>query len=328
MKRAAKWAGVALGVVVVLIAGFAGFVQVTWSVDHPDTPYPVITASADPDVIARGEYLIHAVAHCSTCHQPVEHVDAHRLETSAPLVGGYAIEAGPFGTYTAANLTPHATGIGAMSDGELARAIRHGVDRHGKLIPIMRLAVGPMSDEDLTAVVSWLRAQEPVEASRSGPQYGFLARALSGKFTPRTEEAPAFVPEGEVSIERGRYLATGPGFCSGCHTPHDPMAGFAPSGPAFSGGTPEPDHKNKGFEITAPNLTPHPTAGLIAGWTEDQFVARFGAGRVIAGSPMPWEGYLLLTEEDVRSIYRYLMSLDPVERDTGPTYRRKGSFKG
>jgi mono/diheme cytochrome c family protein len=329
MKRVAKWAGVALVGVVLVVAGLVGFVQVTWSVDHPDTPFPDVRASSDPEVIARGEYLVHAVGHCSACHMPYENIEARILDTSAPLIGGYVLEAGPFGTFTAANLTPHATGIGGMSDGELARVIRHGIDRDGKLVPMMRFAVGSMSDEDLAAVISWLRAQEPVAAERAGPKYGILAKALSGRFTPNPGEAPPFVPEGGISVERGRYLAGGPAFCSGCHSPLDPMAGFAPAGPPFSGAAaPDPDPTNKGWEIMAPNLTPHAATGRIAGWTEDQFVARFRAGRSIHSSPMPWEGYQLMTEDDLRSVYRFLMSLDPVEHDTGPSYREKGSFKG
>jgi mono/diheme cytochrome c family protein len=328
MKRAAKWAGVALVGVVLVVAGLVGFVQVTWSVDHPDTPFPDVRASSDPEVIARGEYLVHAVSHCSACHTPYENVEARILDTSAPLIGGYVIEAGPFGTFPVANITPDATGIGGMSDGELARVIRHGIDRDGKLAPMMRFAVGSMSDEDLAAVISWLRAQEPVAAERAPTKYGILAKALSRRFTPNPGDTPPFVPEGGISVERGRYLAAGPAFCSGCHSPLDPMAGFAPAGPPFSGAAaPDPDPKNKGWEIMAPNLTPHAGTGRITGWTEDQFVARFRAGRSIHSSPMPWEGYRLMTEDDLRSVYRFLMSLDPVEHDTGPSYRQKGSFK-
>ena len=52
--------------------------------------------------------------------------------------------------------------------------------------------------------------------------------------------------------------------------------------------------------------------------TEDQFVARFRQGRVLPGSPMPWQGFARLTEEDLRAIYRYLKSVPPVKNDVGP----------
>ena len=71
----------------------------------------------------------------------------------------------------------------------------------------------------------------------------------------------------------------------------------------------------------APNLTPDATTGIIASWSEDQLVARFRRGRVHAGSIMPWEGFQGLTDDDVRSLYRYLRSLAPVENDVGPVRR-------
>jgi mono/diheme cytochrome c family protein len=328
MKPVLKWSGFLVVGVLVLVLGLVGWVQLTWSVDHPDTPYPAIVASDDPSVIAQGEYIFHAVAHCSTCHAPADQIQNVQFDFSRPPVGGNVIQAGPFGTFTAANLTSHPTGIGSMSDGEVARVIRHGIGRQGKVSPMMLLAVGPMSDEDLTAVISYLRTLEPVEAQRDPPVYGFLAKALSGRIKPRTGTPPEYVPAGGISLERGRYLAAGPAMCTGCHTPSDPMAGFAPSGPAFSGGSQaEPDRTDAAFEIIAPNLTPHAGTGHISGWSEDQFVARFQAGRIYAGSIMPWEAFQRMTEDDVRSIARYLRTIPPVERETGPPYRKRGSFR-
>jgi hypothetical protein len=39
---------------------------------------------------------------------------------------------------------------------------------------------------------------------------------------------------------------------------------------------------------------------------------------------MPWDNYRELTETDLRSIYRFLRSLEPVANDTGPVYRPAG----
>ena len=55
-------------------------------------------------------------------------------------------------------------------------------------------------------------------------------------------------------------------------------ASFA--GPVFSGSTEaEPDPKDDSMVFRMPNLTPDPQTGHITAWTEDQFVARFRAGR-------------------------------------------------
>jgi hypothetical protein len=69
-----------------------------------------------------------------------------------------------------------------------------------------------------------------------------------------------------------------------------------------------------------PNLTSDPTTGRLAQFTEDQFVERMRAGRAFPGSPMPWQGFRKLHEEDLRAIYRYLKTLLPIVHDTGPPF--------
>ena len=52
--------------------------------------------------------------------------------------------------------------------------------------------------------------------------------------------------------------------------------------------------------------------------SEEQFVARFRQGRLLPGSPMPWQAFSRMSEDDLRSIYRYLKSVPAVKRDVGP----------
>jgi hypothetical protein len=52
--------------------------------------------------------------------------------------------------------------------------------------------------------------------------------------------------------------------------------------------------------------------------TEDEFVSRFRAGRLLPHSPMPWQGFKNLAEDDIRAIYRYIKTVPPVHRDMGP----------
>ena len=73
-----------------------------------------------------------------------------------------------------------------------------------------------------------------------------------------------------------------------------------------------------------PNLTPDPTTSQMGSWTEDNFVGRFRLGEVSAGTPMPWGAYSRMTDDDLRSIYRYLRSLPPVVNVTGPARQKKG----
>ena len=48
---------------------------------------------------------------------------------------------------------------------------------------------------------------------------------------------------------------------------------------------------------------------------EQGFIERFRVrGRLIAGSPMRWEAYALMTENDLPAIYRFLQESVPVSK--------------
>ena len=75
--------------------------------------------------------------------------------------------------------------------------------------------------------------------------------------------------------------------------------------------------------MVAPNITNDPTTGRLARFTENEFVARMRAGRAIPGSPMLWQGYQRMDEDDLRAIYRYLQTVPPVVNDVGPAMVEK-----
>ena len=64
-----------------------------------------------------------------------------------------------------------------------------------------------------------------------------------------------------------------------------------------------------------PNIT---SGGRLATLSEDQFVARMQAGRAIPHSPMPWQGFQQMSDEDLRAVYRYLMTVPKSTQDVGP----------
>jgi mono/diheme cytochrome c family protein len=326
MKKVSKLIGVLIALfALVALAGY-GYVETTYDRVYPDTPLPNIKASTDPEVIKQGEYVANAVAHCSACHGPAEAAAERKLGPRHDLRGGFVMKAGPFGQFVPANITPDPeTGIGKLSDGQIARVIRHGIDRRDRFSAFMSLAVGDMSDEDLTAVVSYLRSVPPVKSQTAATQWGIIAKALSGSFGPKRGGGIPHVASGTVSVGRGEYLAKGPALCGGCHSGLDVMDGFKPVGVPFAGANEaDPDPFDKTAEFVAPNLTPDPKTGIMANWSEEQFLARFRAGRTFQGSKMPWENFAQMTDEDLRSIYRFLRTLPPTPNDLGPTRRAKG----
>ena len=46
-------------------------------------------------------------------------------------------------------------------------------------------------------------------------------------------------------------------------------------------------------------------------------MSRMKAGRAFEFSPMPWNSFSQLDDDDLRGIYRYLQSVPRVERDVG-----------
>jgi mono/diheme cytochrome c family protein len=320
-----KWLGIVVMVLVIVLGAAVGWVLASYNKDYSAIPRPPIVASQDPAVIARGEYVFHAVAHCSGCHT-TSGVQRKRGERP-PVAGGRVFESGPFGRFVARNLTADkATGLGAQSDGDVARAIRYAVDYQGRLLPVMKVALGPMGDDDLAAVVSYVRTQTGVVREEEPERWGFVAKLLAAtKFGPRAPAgAPAAPPSDQPSVARGAYLANGPAACSTCHSRFDPFNGWAMVGMPFTGGGVEGDESDPTSEFEAPNLTPDPKTGRIAAWDEDTFVTRFRGGRAYAGSHMPWENFAEMTDVDLRSLFRYLKSLPPVAHDTGPSHRPAG----
>lgn len=327
MKKLLKLLGFAVGLLVVVVGGAAAYFSMGWPPTFPDTPKPAIAASDDPQVIARGDYLFHAVMHCPVCHAPHDTVNTTKVGDKIAPVGGGEWVMGPLGTLRSPNLT--AATVQGYSDEELARVIKHAVKRNDEPA-IMMMAVGAVSDEDLTAVVSYIRTLESqgeeVAPSEVGLMGKFLFQGPMAFFArPKDYPVPPFVKEGGVSVERGKYLFEGPAFCMGCHSQieWDGEAikfidvGAGRTDPDF------PDPEDPSNVHVAVNLTPDPDTSGIAGWDEQKFVERMRAGRQYKNSPMPWEAYALMTDEDLKSLWAYMEALPPTKNVIGPSYRPK-----
>ena len=180
-----------------------------------------------------------------------------------------------------------------------------------------------MSDEDLTAIVSFLRAQPPVRLEVPDHRMTIFGKALMAfAITPAgpTNTPPSRSPAAVVSVQRGEYLANSVSLCVTCHTNR---VDGSYQGPKFAGGQRLDVAADPTRAFVAPNLTPDPRTSVIGQWTEDVFLVRFRRGEILEGTPMPWGAYAQMTEEDLRSVFRYLRSLPPVENATGPAVQDK-----
>jgi len=284
-----------------------------------DAAYPKVAASSDSAVIERGHYIVRNLAPCASCHgDPTRRADYARGD-EVPLVGGYVFDIPPGKFYTR-NLTPDAeTGLGNVSDSAIARALRQGVGHDGRaLLPFMEMQ--GLSDDDLTAVVSYLRRLPPVRNPVPPHQYNLMGKVVKATVLAKpvgpSSTPPAVAPRG-ATVENGRYIVESVALCWACHTERSQMTG-ALTGPRFGGTKGFTESDDPGHSWSPPNITSDPETGKLGKMSEDQFVARFRQGRIIPLSPMPWQAFSRLADEDLRAIYRYLKTVPPVKRDVGP----------
>ena len=316
LKKILKWTGITILSIVVI------FVILVFSLQNKkfDAPFPNLHATNDSATIERGKYLAYGPAHCSGCHTPAAEQQKVMNGEELPFKGGLEFVL-PIGTLYSKNITPDdETGIGKVADSVLARSLRYGVARDGRAL-FDFMPFHNLSDEDLIAVLSFLRAQPPVKNDVPDNKLTFMGKAVKAFLIKPVG------PDGEVSktvkqdttAEYGKYLATYVTNCRGCHTNRSLMTGEY-TGPFFAGGLKFESSTEKGAYCVTPNLTPDKETGKITGWTQQQFIDRFRLKKIIAASDMPWDQFRKMSDNDLKAIYQYLISLEHVKNATGPTY--------
>jgi mono/diheme cytochrome c family protein len=131
---------------------------------HVDTPPNADKTMSEADMadpVKRGFYLA-TIGHCMECHTPLVN-DRH---DNGQLGKGGQPFPGPWGVTVSRNITSHAmAGLGAWSDAEIKAAITQGLHRDGtKLKPPMAFSLyATMTDQDLSAIVAYLRTVPPKE---------------------------------------------------------------------------------------------------------------------------------------------------------------------
>lgn len=282
-----------------------------------DAPYPDITASRDSAMIARGKNLALGPAHCAHCHAPLSEFVKMDAGEEVPLSGGFNFYL-PIGTLYTPNITSDKeTGIGNLSDREIARSLRYGVRRDGQAI-LELMPFYDLSKDDLTAIISWLRTQPGVKNFRPEHEYNFLGKIVKTfSIKPPGDGIVPPTPPIDSTEAYGKYLVNSVANCRGCHTQRNLMTG-AYTGPELAGGmhfevVNEKGEIIKGKHFVTPNLTKDKSTGVMANWTQNEFLHRFRNGSMIQGSPMPWGPFSRMSDLELIAIYKYLITLEPVE---------------
>ena len=279
-----------------------------------------ITIEITPERVERGEYLANHVMLCMDCHSTRDW-----SKYSGPMVentrgqGGERFDRtmGFPGEYYSSNITPF--NLESWSDGEIYRAITQGIGKGDRaLFPVMPFPnFSKASDEDIYAVIAYLRQLPAIENTTTAPSSDFPMNIIIN--TISTENDPQPIPSKDDKVAYGKYLTTAAS-CFDCHTQFD--KGAYNMEMAYAGG--REFIMPFGILRTA-NLTPDKETGL-GNWSEDDFVAKFKSYDLSTYTPqdspiteyntfMPWTMYAGMETEDLEAIYAYLRSLEPIANE-------------
>jgi mono/diheme cytochrome c family protein len=212
-------------------------------------------------------------------------------------------------------------GIGSYTDGQLAYLLRTGVRPDGSLLLPWMPRMVQASDDDLAAMVAFLRSNDSVVAANPVPSKGtqltFLGRALR-RFVWKPDAllpGPIVAPLlSEDKVAYGRYVVAGMADCYACHSANFALVNNAQPEltPGFLGGG-NPMMDLEGNPVFSANLTPDPETG-IGKWSEREFVTALRSSVKPNGGPMryPMPRYHHLSEEEAAAVFAYLQTVPPI----------------
>lgn len=239
------------------------------------------TIAHTPEQAARGEHI--ALTVCSGCHTTTG---------EPPLSGGFnlANDIGlPIGDLYPPNLTPSGE-IAGWTDSQIFTFFRTGHKPDGRWTMMPVVNMGNLSDEDLYAVIAYLRTQEP-EVNEVPPlRITLLGVILVGadifKLPFEAKAATITAPPEGPTAQYGEYLI-GYQDCRDCH------------GVNFDG-------------VVSGPVPPGPALAHVEGWTVEQFITTMRTGTNPAGHelqpPMPWKQIGRMDDVELTAMYEYLVS--------------------
>lgn len=295
--RILKIIGIGLAGLILLVIVVVGVLHLVGSrrlAAGPAVQVRMIGIPSGEAALARGEYLANVTSGCTNCHGP-------------NLSGKIFVNEPPIGLIPAPNLTSGQGGIGAAyTDEDWLRALRHGIGGDGRVLGTMPSHwFARMSDEDMAALVAYVKSVPPVDNVLPPRNITFPGTIIFGvldyanlpvNLIDHSAVQAATSPVEEPTAAYGEYVAT-IGLCGECHG--EKLAGrIDETGPP-----------------PGPNLTP---AGNLASWTEADFFAAIRNGVTPEGhnlepEEMPWPYYGNMNDTQLKALWAYLQSLPPRE---------------
>lgn len=313
MKRLFKILGITLGVLALLLGGFAAYISLK-GIPHYEVEMPAaiagLQAPGDSLHVARGAKI--ATLLCNECHKGEggKLTGKEMPDMPANLKPAHSL-----------NITQDKDhGIGAWTDGELYYFLRTGIRKDGSWAPPFMPKFPLLADEDLLSIIAWLRSDDPALAPdrKEYPpnDYNLTCRILSNTLfsPPPMPTHPIIRPEPQNQVATGRYLANDLLGCYHCHS-GDLLkvdGDVAENSFRFYGGGAEMKNEN-GEVVRTANLTPDPETG-IGQWTEQQFTDAVRFCKNPRGGMLhyPMSPYSALSEQEAAAIWAYLKTVPPI----------------
>ncbi|WP_420318465.1 c-type cytochrome [Ekhidna sp.] len=310
MKRAIKIFG--LGLAVLISIGILALIIINTQ-DLPSYEVEPISfeRSDSEQAIERGKKLTQML--CANCH----------MNQSTRKLTGQRMKDAPaeFGEIYSPNITQDKTyGIGNWTDGEIVYLLRTGIKRDGQYAPPYMAKLPLMADEDIDAIISFLRSDNPMVTADPTPDTPTKPSLLT-KVLSRLAFKPFPMPDQKIPmpdtanvLELGEYLAHNLE-CFSCHSADFKTNNYLdpPQSVGYFAGGNQPLNRDGKVMPTA-NLTPHETG--IGNVTKGDFIkaVRFGIkdGDALAYPMMP---YTQLTDYEVGTIYDYLQTIPAIENE-------------
>ena len=237
---------------------------------------------------ARGQHLF-TTRGCADCH-------------GADLGGAKVVDNPAVGRLYGPNLTRGEGSVTqAYQEEDWVRAIRHGINSHGRPLVLMpSVEYAELSEQDLADLLAYVTSAAPVNRASVPVAVGPVTRVmllagqvrLAADVIDHSGLKPSTVAPGATE-EYGRYLAVG---CQGCHGPNY-------SGGKIAGGPPD--------WPAASNLTSGDHGALVK-WTEADFLAALRTGRRPNGSeisPVMPRAFGKMTDEELKALWSFLKTV-------------------
>lgn len=299
---------------VIVVAAAASYVKFAM----PDVgAAPDLKITITPERVQHGEYLANHVTLCMDCHSTRDW-----KKFAGPMVEGTTGKGGEYfgeevgfpGTFYSKNITP--AHLKDWTDGEIFRAITTGVNKYGvALFPVMPYQnYGKMDKEDVYDIIAYIRTLAPIDNKTPEHSINFPMNFIVNTIPAKAQLVQK--PSRSDTLKYGAYLVN-QAACMDCHT--QVKNGQVIPDLAFSGGR---VFTMPNGEVHSANITPDKETG-IGNWTAETFVARFklynDPSAITEITPgqintiMPWSMFAGMDTSDLRSIYAYLRTIQPIK---------------